>query len=143
LAEAPLNGKADLPLLAERTQMEADELFHAAETLQLLRFAELAEGDIKLTADGWRFANAGVDERKAQFSQHLTTYVPLVAHIKRILDERSSHSAPMIRFRDELEDTMPADHAETTLDTIINWARYAEVFAYNAETGMISLDNPS
>lgn len=143
LADKPFNGKADLPLLAERAQMEVDELFPAAETLQLLRFAELAEGDLKLTEAGRRFAEAGVDERKAQFAQHLVTYVPLASHIKRILDERSSHRAPLIRFKDELEDSMPPEHAETTLHTVINWARYAEVFAYDDESGMISLDNPS
>ncbi len=143
LAEAPFNGKADLPVLAERAQMEVDELFHAAETLQLLRFAELAEGDLKLNEAGRRFAEAGVDERKAQFAQHLVTYVPLVAHIKHILDDRPSHRAPMIRFKDELEDTMSADDAETTLHTVINWSRYAEVLAFDGESGMISLDNPA
>ncbi len=143
LAEPPFNGKADLPVLAERTQMEVDELFHAAETLQLMRFAELAEGDLKITEAGRRFVDAGVDERKALFAQHLITYVPLAAHIKHILDDRSSHRAPLIRFKDELEDSMPAEDAETTLHTVINWARYAEVLAFDGETGMISLDNPN
>ncbi len=143
LAEPPFNGKADLPVLAERTQMEVDELFHAAETLQLLRFAELAEGDLKLTEAGRRFALAATDERKAQFAQHLVTYVPLAAHIKHILEERSSHRASIIRFKDELEDTMPEEDAETTLHTVINWARYAEVLAFDGETGMVSLDNPA
>ena len=59
IAAPPFNGKADLPLVAERSQMEVDELFHAAETLQLLRFAELAEGDLKITEAGRRFAHAG------------------------------------------------------------------------------------
>ncbi|MGA7327297.1 MAG: nitrate/sulfonate/bicarbonate ABC transporter ATP-binding protein [Rhodomicrobium sp.] len=143
LAEPPFNGKADLPVLAERTQMEVDELFHAAETLQLMRFAELAEGDLKITEAGRRFVDAGVDERKALFAQHLITYVPLAAHIKHILDDRSSHRAPLIRFKDELEDSMPAEDAETTLHTVINWARYAEVLAFDGETGMISLDHPN
>jgi NitT/TauT family transport system ATP-binding protein len=143
LADAPFNGKADLPLLAERAQMEVDELFHAAETLQLLRFAELAEGDLKLNDAGRRFVDAGVDERKAQFAQHLVTYVPLAAHIKHILDERPSHRASIIRFKDELEDKMPEEDAETTLHTVINWARYAEMLAFDGETGVISLDNPS
>ncbi len=142
LAEPPFNGKADLPLLAERTQMEVDELFHAAETLQLLRFAELAEGDLKITDAGRRFALAGTDERKALFAQHLVTYVPLAAHIRRILEERSSHRASIIRFKDELEDNMPEEDAEMTLHTVINWARYAEVLAFDGETGMVSLDNP-
>ncbi|ADP71822.1 ABC nitrate/sulfonate/bicarbonate family transporter, ATPase subunit [Rhodomicrobium vannielii ATCC 17100] len=143
LAEPPFNGRADLPPLAERAQMEVDELFPAAETLQLLRFAELAEGDLKITDAGRRFVDAGVDERKAQFAQHLLAYVPLVAHIRRILEERSSRRASIIRFQDELEDNMPEDDAERTLHTVINWARYAEVLAYDGETGMISLDNPA
>ena len=143
LAEPPFNGKADLPLLAERAQMDVDELFHAAETLQLLRFAELAEGDLKLTDAGRRFVDAGVDERKAQFAQHLVAFVPLAAHIKHILDDRPSHRAPMIRFKDELEDTMPEEEAERTLHTVINWARYAELLAFDGESGMVSLDIPS
>ena len=142
LAGPPYDGKADLPLIAERTQMEVDDLFHAAETLQLLRFAELAEGDLKITEAGRRFANAEVDERKAQFAKYLVTYVPLAAHIKHILDERPSHRAPIIRFKDELEDKMSEEEAERTLHTVINWARYAEVLAFDGETGMISLDNP-
>jgi NitT/TauT family transport system ATP-binding protein len=142
LAEPPFNGKADLPLLAERAQMEVDELFHAAETLQLLRFAELAEGDLKLTDAGRRFVDAGVDERKAQFAQHLIAFVPLAAHMKHILDDRPTHRAPIIRFKDELEDTMPEDEAETTLHTVINWARYAELLAFDGESGMVSLDIP-
>ncbi len=142
-AEPPFNGKADLPLLAERAQMDVDELFHAAETLQLLRFAELAEGDLKLTDAGRRFVDAGVDERKAQFAQHLVAFVPLVAHMKHILDERPSHRAPIIRFKDELEDAMPEEEAERTLHTVINWARYAELLAFDGESGMVSLDIPS
>ena len=62
-------------------------------TLQMLRFAELEGGDLKLTDDGKAFAQAGVDERKRVFSRHLLTYVPLAAHIRRVLDERASHSA--------------------------------------------------
>ncbi len=143
LAEPPFNGRADLPVLAERTQMEVDELFHAAETLQLLRFAELAEGDLQLNEAGRRFANAGTDERKAQFAQHLVTYVPLASHIKHILEERPSHRASIIRFQDELEDNMPEEDAEMTLHTVINWARYAEVLAFDGESGMVSLDNPA
>mgnify|MGYP005817311937 CR=1 FL=1 len=143
LAGPPFNGKADLPLLAERAHMEVDELFHAAETLQLLRFAELAEGDLKLTDAGRRFANGGMDERKALFAQHLVTYVPLAAHIKHVLDERRSHRAQLIRFKDELEDKMTPEDAETTLQTLIDWARYAELLAFDGETGTVSLDNPT
>src|SRR5215470_5962034 len=58
VAEAPYNGSADLPPIATDLQMEIDERFPVAETLQMMRFAELAGGDIKLTQDGLAFANA-------------------------------------------------------------------------------------
>jgi NitT/TauT family transport system ATP-binding protein len=77
------------------------------------------------------------------FAHHLITYVPLAAHIKRVLDERASHRAPATRFRDELEDYMSEEFAERTLWAVINWARYAEVFAYDEGAGVLSLDNPA
>jgi NitT/TauT family transport system ATP-binding protein len=123
--------------------MEVDELFPVAETLQLFRFTEVGEGDIGLTEPGKRFVQSDLDERKRLFSQHLLTYVPLAAHIKRVLDERPTHKAPASRFRDELEDYMSEEAAEQTLRAIISWARYGEAFAYDDDSGVFSLENPS
>jgi NitT/TauT family transport system ATP-binding protein len=50
LVDAPYHGRADLPAIAEALQLEADDLLAIAESLQLLRFAELEEGDIRVTA---------------------------------------------------------------------------------------------
>src|SRR5579885_451298 len=41
VAGPPYNGKADMPVIASQLQMEVDDLFPIAETLQLLRFAEV------------------------------------------------------------------------------------------------------
>jgi NitT/TauT family transport system ATP-binding protein len=136
------DGRADLPLLADELHMEIDDLFPVAETLQLLRFAELAEGDIRLTDAGKAFVRGEPDERKKQFSQHTFTYIPLAGHIKHVLDSRSSHRAPASRFRDELEDEMSEEMAEQTLRAVISFARYGEAFAYDEESGVFSLDNP-
>src|SRR5439155_7989215 len=61
LAAPPYNGHADLPVLASQLQFEADEIFHLGESLQLLRFAQLSEGDLTLTEAGRRFANLETD----------------------------------------------------------------------------------
>ncbi len=143
LAAPPFNGTADLPKIASDLQMEIDELFPVAETLQLLRFAEVEGGDIKLTEDGMTFANSSVDERKRIFQRHLLTFVPLAAHIRRVLDERASHAARKSRFIDELEDHMSEESAERTLRTVLRWARYAEAFAYDDDTAVFSLENPT
>jgi NitT/TauT family transport system ATP-binding protein len=142
VAAQPFNGRADLPLLADELHMEIDDLFPVAETLQLLRFAELAEGDIRLTDPGKVFVRSDPDARKKLFAQHMLTYVPLAGHIKHILDSRSSHRAPASRFRDELEDEMSEEAAEQTLRAVTSFARYGEAFAYDEESGVFSLDNP-
>jgi len=142
IAAPPFNGTADLPKIASDLQMEIDELFPVAETLQLMRFAEIEGGDIRLTEAGTAFVNADLDERKRMFARHLLNYVPLAAHIRRVLDERASHSARKSRFIDELEDFMGEDDAEDTLRAVISLARYAEAFAYNDETAAFSLENP-
>jgi NitT/TauT family transport system ATP-binding protein len=138
----PNNGKAELPDLASDLQLEADELLPIAETLQLMRFAEIDGRTIRLTPSGRRYANGDVDERKQLFAQHLLTYVPLAAHIRRVLDDRASHQAPARRFRDELEDFMSETYAEETLDAVITWGRYAEIFAFHEEVDQFSLEDP-
>ena len=138
----PYYGKADLPVIGASLHMEIDDLFPVAETLQMLRFAEVAGGDITLTAEGKQFVNADTDARKRLFAHHLLTYVALAAHIRRILDERPSHRAPWSRFADELEDHMSPDAAKQTLWAIVSLGRYAETFAYEDQTGSFSLDNP-
>jgi NitT/TauT family transport system ATP-binding protein len=143
LAGPPYEGAADLPAIASSLHMEVDDLLHVAETLQMLRFAEIEGGDIRLTEAGKRFAAAPLDAAKALFRWHLLTYVPLAAHIRRVLDERESHTAPKSRFLDELEDHMTGQAAEQTLSAVVGWGRYAEAFAYDDHRQMFSLENPS
>jgi NitT/TauT family transport system ATP-binding protein len=143
VAAAPYNGTADLPDIASDIQLEVDELFPVAEAMQILRLGELEGGDIKLTHMGKRFAEAELNERKEIFSRALMSQVPLAAHIKRVLDERTSHTAPKRRFLDEVEDHMTEEAAEETLRTMVSWARFAELFSYDDESEVFSLENPS
>jgi NitT/TauT family transport system ATP-binding protein len=143
LAAPPYGGKADLPVIADELHMEADELFAVADALQMLRLAESEGGDIKLTDAGKQFAEAEMDDRKKIFQRQLLTYVPLAAHIRRVLQERANHVAPKSRFFDELEDHMTTEDAEQTLRSVIAWGRYAEAFAYDDDSGTFSLENPT
>jgi NitT/TauT family transport system ATP-binding protein len=143
VAAAPYNGKADLPDIASDLQLEVDELFPVAEAMQVLRLGDLEGGDIKLTHMGKRFAEAELNERKEIFLRALMSQVPLAAHIRRVLDERASHTAPKRRFVDELEDHMTEDAAEETLRTMVSWARFAELFSYDDESEVFSLENPT
>ena len=141
LAAAPYDGRADLPTLAETLHYEVDELLPLGETLQLLRFAILEEGDIHLTDKGRAFVQADVDGRRALFAEALRAHVPLATMIRQVLDERWNHRASAVRFRDELEDHMSPDYAADTLRTVIGWGRYAELFSYDEEAEQFNLED--
>ena len=143
LAAPPYNGRADLPVLADELHLEVDDLFPVADASQLLRLAEIEGGDIKLTETGKQFAEMGTDDRKRLFQRQLLSYVPLAAHIRHVLQERANHTAPKSRFFDELEDHMSTEDAELTLRAVIGWGRYAEVLAYDDDSGTFSLENPT
>ncbi|SDV47725.1 ABC transporter ATP-binding protein [Chitinasiproducens palmae] len=141
LAAAPYHGKADLPEIARSLHLEVDDLFPVAEVLQNLGFAELREGDILLTAAAKVFADHGTQARKLQFADHLLRTVPLAARIKKVLNERPGHRAPRVRFEQELEDFLSDSAAQETLDAVINWGRYAEIFSYNDQAETFSLED--
>jgi NitT/TauT family transport system ATP-binding protein len=140
---AEYNGKADLPVFADEQHLEGDELFPVADALQMLHLAEIEGGDIKLTDTGKQFVDAATDDRKKIFQRQLLAYVPLAAHVRRILQERANHVAPKSRFFDELEDHMSTEAAEETLRSVTAWGRYAEAFAYDDDTQTFSLENPT
>jgi len=143
LAGEPYKGKADLPVIADELHMEGDDLFPVSDALQMLHLVEVEGGDIKLTDTGKEFVEADTDERKKIFQRQLLSYVPLAAHIRRVLQERANHVAPRSRFFDELEDHMSSDDVEQTLRSVTAWGRYAEAFAYDDDMQTFSLENPT
>jgi NitT/TauT family transport system ATP-binding protein len=140
LSNPPYEGRADLPALAAALQYEADELLPLGETLSLLGFAVLEEGDLILTETGRKFAEAETDDRKTIFAEQLRAHVPLISAITTVIEQNSSNRAPAARFRDELEDHMSPEYAEETLRTVIAWGRYAELFEYDEEAQQFGLE---
>src|SRR5215472_7166008 len=141
LTEAPYHGRADLPHLADEENLVMDELFPLIETLQLLGFAHVSSGDIELTALGRTYAEADMLAKKQLFADGVLKHIPLATHIRRVLDERPWHRAPAARFLRELEDHLSEEEAERVLDTLINWGRHAEIFAYDYDSEVLTLEN--
>lgn len=134
--------KIDLPELADEIMMHVDDLFPILETLEVLGFAQISAGDIHLTPLGQEFSEADLQQRKHLFAEQLLATIPLARHIRYVLDEKPNHRVSEERFLTRLEDYLSDKEADRVLRTMIDWGRYAELFAYDFNSGMLSLENP-
>ncbi len=141
LEAPPYNGRADLPEIARTLHLEVDDLFPVAEMLQHLNFADIREGDILLTHAGKVFAQNGTQERKQQFAAQLLHHVPLASRIHSVLQARPGQHVPRVFFEQELSDFLSESASKETLDAVINWGRYAEIFSYSDQAEIFALDS--
>lgn len=137
-----VDGQVNLPELAESLHLDVNNVFPLTEVLDMLRFAKISEGELTFTEAGKRFAAATILERKQIFAQHLLQYIPLAQHIRNILDQSPNHRTSENTFLNELENYFSEDESERILRTIIDWGRYAEILAYDYDSGELSLENP-
>lgn len=135
-------GKMDLPDVADMLTLDIDDLFPLTELLEILHFAKVSKGDITITDEGRAFVDADILERKKIFSIHLKKYVPLARYIYDQLIRHPRHRALEENYLSLLEDYLSESEAERVLRTVIEWGRYAELFAYDYSSGVLSLENP-
>jgi NitT/TauT family transport system ATP-binding protein len=126
-------GKEDLYHLSERLLMEVDDLFPIVDAAVLLGFAKLEEGDVTITPEGKTWAEADVSTQKQLFRQAAFARILLFQQIVRVLKEKSNHSIPLELFRDILDEHHPEEEIQRQLETVLNWGRYCELFAYDSE----------
>jgi len=142
LNEPENKGRMDLPELSEKVFLDGDDLFPLTEVLEILNFARVSQGVVTMTPEGVAFANADILERKKLFSKHILRYIPLAQHICDLLDQEHKHSLSEEVFLRELEEYFTEQEAERVLTVMIGWGRYAELFAYDFNSGVLSLENP-
>lgn len=143
LIAAPYHGHADLPVLDQALDLGTDEVLRIVEVLRMLKFADVEAGDINLTMAGKAFADSDTQHRKQIFAEQIMQNIPLVAYIYRVLQDRPGNRAPRVRFVTQLEDHMSQDEATEALSAVTSWGRYAELFAYEDDSEMYSLENPT
>ncbi|QQX84041.1 AAA-associated domain-containing protein [Cupriavidus necator] len=139
LCEAPFNGRADLPHLADEAGLTDDELLPACEALQLVKLVAIERGDITTTEAGRTYYAAEPQQRKTIFGQQLLGNVALAAHIRRELVASEAGEIREEQVLNELEQFLKAAEAERVLSVAIGWGRYGEIYEYRYNSGMLTL----
>jgi NitT/TauT family transport system ATP-binding protein len=139
LLDDPFAGRADLPKLAEASELTDDELLPLVQALSLLELTRLADGDLHITSAGRHYVERSHTDRQEIFGRQLLAHVPLVAHIRHSLDQEPAGELPEEPFLRLLQESLDAAEAERVMQTAIEWGRHGEVFEYDYHTGLIHL----
>ncbi len=132
-------GTDDIPRLADRLKLAVDDLLPILDAAVLLGFAEVSQGDVRLTKNGQDFATTTILRSKDLFRQQVLSYVPVLNSIVQTLREKRSGSMRADFFLDLWDEHFPHEEAERQFATAVDWGRYAELFEYDASEDRLYL----
>jgi NitT/TauT family transport system ATP-binding protein len=132
-------GTEDLPALAENLRLEIDDLLPAVDAAVMLGFAVLSQGDVRLTEIGREFANAEVHRSHRIFREQLLANIPFVNTVLAMLRTKKDAQISREFILDILDEHFSATEALRQFETLVDWARYAQLFEYDADQERIYL----
>ncbi len=132
-------GLDDIPLLAQRLQLEVDDLLPLLDAAVMLGFAEVTDGDVRLTPIGSDFATTTIQRSKDLFRQQALGRIPVLSSIVHTLQEKENQAMRADFFLGIWDDYFPREEAERQLATAVDWGRYGELFEYDASEGRFHL----
>jgi NitT/TauT family transport system ATP-binding protein len=132
--------RVDLPDIAAELNFEIDDLLPLVDAATMLNFLTVRDADIELTPTGVAFTTADIQESKTIFAEQASEDAPLVRTIWRALNASANGALRDGFFLDLLRRSFSTEDAQQQLGTAIDWGRYAELFDYDADSGLLTLD---
>jgi NitT/TauT family transport system ATP-binding protein len=132
-------GRTDLYRLAGELQLALDELLPLVEAAELLGLARVEQGDFIVLPTGKSYAEATILVRKELIAGRILR-IPTLRWIYETLQQDDNQRVNRDYFVHALQKEL-GKHAESQLDTAVNWGRYAELFAYDHDSHELFLES--
>ena len=131
--------KIDMYKLSQSLHFELNELMPITEATELLGFVKVESGDIELSDLGRKVIDGDENAKKAIFRQRIATNVDLAKRITAELEKAEDHRVGRELILEYLGSSFVPEESERQIGTIIDWARYAELFDYDPDTDQFFL----
>ncbi len=136
--DAEQGNQVDLYRLAEDLKLELDDILPVIEGAEIMGFATVDQGDIRLTPLGETFATASIVARKEIIAGRVMR-LPTIRWIYETLQKDDNQRIAEDYFIEKLRSDF-GDYAKDQLDIAVDWGRYAELFAYDEGSGELFLE---
>lgn len=130
----------DLSDLAADLSFEVDDLFPLLDAETMLDILHIAEGHITVTDAGQTWNGADILEAKQVFAKLVMQHAPLVSTIDHALHNRKGTKLHGELILDLLRNRRTDEEAQQQFNIAISWGRYGELFDYDADDDLLTLD---
>ena len=130
-------GKGDVFRIATQTNHEFGQLITIVKAAEMLNFVDTPKSAVLLEPDGRRFVQTDPEERKAIWRAQLLK-LSLFSEIAAVLRRQRRHTIDRDFVLETIVLRMPQEDYEKVFETLIGWARFGELFAYDETAGTIS-----
>ena len=133
-------GEDGLAEISDDLNFEVDDLLPLVDAVALLGLATVRGPRIELTEAGRAYTQADILASKQQFARLAAERAPLVRAIVLALRAGVDGRLREGFFVDLLRRRYSEEEARRQLETAIDWGRYAELFDYDADDGVLILE---
>jgi NitT/TauT family transport system ATP-binding protein len=119
---------------------EVDALLPLVDAAVLLGLAHTDEARIIVSPEGREFVAADILTSKQLFARHAAAHAPLVRAIVQALSATEDRHLREGLFLDLLRRGFSAEEARAQLDTAIDWGRYGELFDFEQNEAVFTLE---
>jgi NitT/TauT family transport system ATP-binding protein len=131
-------GKQDVFRIAAETNRPFDQVIRVVRAAELLDFVDTPKRLVVFEPEGQRFVRANAEERKAIWREHLLR-LRLFHDIYEVLQREPNHEIDKEFVLETIVLHMPQENYERMFSTFVRWARFGDLFAYDEQTDMLSL----
>jgi NitT/TauT family transport system ATP-binding protein len=125
--------------LSESLRFELKELMPITEAAELLGFVKIGNGDIELTDLGHKVIDGDENAKKTIFRQQMLHNVVLAKRIRKELEDAHDNRVGREVILEFLGSSFSPDESERQVRTVVDWARYAELFDYDPDSDQFFL----
>ena len=131
--------KIDIYKLSESLRFELNDLMPITEASDLLGFVKIESGDIELADLGRKIIDGDENAKKSIFRQQILANVLLAKRIRADLARAEDHRVDRETILEFLGSCFAPEESERQVRTMVDWARYAELFDYDPDTDQFFL----
>ncbi len=132
-------GKDDLFEISANAHQEFGRVIAVTKAAEILGFIDTPKQDVVLTPLGWQFVRAGAEERKRIWCTQLLN-IKLFRDLYTRLQQHPDEPMSADDVKEMIIIALPHENYETMFETVIRWARFGNLFAYDEDTDQITLE---